>query len=169
MKTYIKQSGFTIVELLIVIVIIGILAAIAIVSYSGVTARARDSDRLADLTSVQVALEAFFNDNGGYPLCYSSGANKPLYVFQADTIENCLTDDLVPKYISSLPKDPSHNGAQYAYRYGTGYKKETANSFKFDVATNNYILGTKQESVTSPSYSGWGQSGLTLLMGSDRS
>ncbi|RYX79148.1 prepilin-type N-terminal cleavage/methylation domain-containing protein [bacterium] len=42
-NTYRNQKGFTIVELLIVIVVIGILAAIVIVAYQGVTARANTS------------------------------------------------------------------------------------------------------------------------------
>ena len=40
-----KQTGFTIVELLIVIVVIGILAAITIVAFNGVQQRARDAQR----------------------------------------------------------------------------------------------------------------------------
>lgn len=63
------QSGFTIVELLIVIVVIGILAAITIVAYNGVQARARVAQKETDIRTLQVKLEAYrsTNDNEYYP------------------------------------------------------------------------------------------------------
>lgn len=62
-----KQSGFTIVELLIVIVIIGILAGLVITTFVGIQARGRDSERQTDIKAVQGQLEAFFAVNGYYP------------------------------------------------------------------------------------------------------
>ncbi len=47
-----KQKGFTIVELLIVIVIIGILAAVSLVAYNSAQQRARDSKRMTDLQAI---------------------------------------------------------------------------------------------------------------------
>ena len=62
-----KQTGFTIVELLIVIVVIGILAAITIVAYTGVQGGARDAERKSDIAAAQKALEMYFVNNGSYP------------------------------------------------------------------------------------------------------
>ena len=62
-----KQSGFTIVELLIVIVIIGILAGLVITTFVGIQARARDSERQTDINAVQKQLEAYYAQNGAYP------------------------------------------------------------------------------------------------------
>ena len=53
------RSGFTIVELLIVIVVIGILAAISIVAYNSVSAKARDSQRLQDVATINKALDMY--------------------------------------------------------------------------------------------------------------
>lgn len=58
-----KQTGFTIVELLIVIVVIGILAAITIVSFNGVQGRARDTIRINDLAQIQRAMSLYNIDN----------------------------------------------------------------------------------------------------------
>jgi len=62
-----KRTGFTIVELLIVVVVIAILAAITIVSYNGITRNAQNSERVSDISAIQKALELHYVDNGNYP------------------------------------------------------------------------------------------------------
>jgi prepilin-type N-terminal cleavage/methylation domain-containing protein len=62
-----RNQGFTIVELLIVIVVIGILALLVITTYSGIQAKARNSKRQTDVQSIQTQLEAYFSQNGFYP------------------------------------------------------------------------------------------------------
>ncbi len=62
-----KQTGFTIVELLIVIVVIGILAAITIVAYNGIQNRANDTAIQSDLQNISKKLELYKADNGVYP------------------------------------------------------------------------------------------------------
>jgi len=62
-----QQKGFTIVELLIVIVVIGILAALVLNTFSGVQRRARDTERVTDVNSIATQLEVYYGDNGHYP------------------------------------------------------------------------------------------------------
>jgi prepilin-type N-terminal cleavage/methylation domain-containing protein len=62
-----RQQGFTIVELLIVIVVIGILAALVITTYAGIQAKARNSKRQTDVQNIQTQLEAYFQTSGNYP------------------------------------------------------------------------------------------------------
>jgi prepilin-type N-terminal cleavage/methylation domain-containing protein len=63
-----NQKGFTIVELLIVIVIIGILAALVIVAYNGIQNRARATQYQTDAQAIQKKAEALAADNSGvYP------------------------------------------------------------------------------------------------------
>ena len=62
-----RNQGFTIVELLIVIVVIGILALLVITTYSGIQQKARNAKRQTDVASLQTQLEGFHTDKGYYP------------------------------------------------------------------------------------------------------
>ncbi|MFZ1360779.1 MAG: type II secretion system protein [Candidatus Saccharimonadales bacterium] len=63
-----EEKGFTIVELLIVIVVIGILAAIIIVAYTGVQNQARTTKAKSNASTIQKRLEAYYAENeGSYP------------------------------------------------------------------------------------------------------
>jgi len=62
-----QQKGFTIVELLIVIVVIGILAAITIVAYNGFQQRAKNAQTAQALTAWIKALQLYKVDNGAWP------------------------------------------------------------------------------------------------------
>lgn len=74
-----RQSGFTIVELLIVIVIIGILAAITVVAYNGIQERAQNTQRVTAAKEWQRVITMYVAANGKYPLsggwhsCLGSG------------------------------------------------------------------------------------------------
>ena len=71
-NAYARQRGFTIVELLIVIVVIGVLAGISIVAYNGVTAKARDSALRADLLNAQKQLRLAQVEAGSFPVSVGS-------------------------------------------------------------------------------------------------
>lgn len=62
-----KQSGFTIIELLIVIAIIGILALLVLTNFQGAQAKGRDTVRKSDINSIYQKLEEYYNEEGGYP------------------------------------------------------------------------------------------------------
>ncbi|PKL31628.1 hypothetical protein CVV43_02015 [Candidatus Saccharibacteria bacterium HGW-Saccharibacteria-1] len=67
LKIGIRQSGFTIVELLVVIVVIGILAAITIVSYVGISAKANDATIQSDSTNASKKLKLYYVEHDAYP------------------------------------------------------------------------------------------------------
>ncbi len=63
-----KNKGFTFVELLVVITIIGVIFASGIVAYSSITMRSRDARRRADLEAIRQSLEMCRSLTGTYPL-----------------------------------------------------------------------------------------------------
>lgn len=74
LKAMKKDRGFTIVELLIVIVIIGILAAIVIVAYNGIQNRAKTQSANVAASNVQKKIEAYNAATGSYPLGAANAA-----------------------------------------------------------------------------------------------
>ena len=67
MKNIIKQKGFTLVELLIVVIILSVLSGIAIPSYFIITERANISATKADMKNISTCLEIYLNKNTHYP------------------------------------------------------------------------------------------------------
>lgn len=148
MNKWSKQTGFTIVELLIVIVVIGILAAITIVAYNGIQARARDNVRYSDAKVIINALELYKTDHGTYPSSWPNitqtaicGTHNNGYQY-SDATDNTWLQFLVDgKYLSKVPIPPN-NGCGSFYRYI--YVGATA--YNCPARTANYyilqILGT---------------------------
>ena len=145
------NRGFTIVELLIVIVVIAILAAISIVAYNGIQQRARDGERSSEMQTIEKALAMYFIDNGGYPTC-SNTTYVPGTSVSYCTV-NVIAPSLVPKYISTIPLDP-RNTSQDVYQYAVGYKKVSSTNLSLD-QSNNFITGMKLETVTGNLNGGW--------------
>ena len=112
-----KQTGFTIVELLIVVVVIGILAAITIVAYNGIKKRAVVSQTTSELSVLNKAIAAYRAVYGIYP--ETPGGN-----WLGINGEDNYIPGLMPEFISNLPQNPtSVVDAAYAYRSnGTDYK-----------------------------------------------
>lgn len=62
-----RTRGYTIIELLIVMVVVAILSGLILGSLQGTQAKARDAERAADIDNIRSKLEQYYSDNGGYP------------------------------------------------------------------------------------------------------
>lgn len=94
-----SKQGFTIVELLIVIVVIAILAAISVVAYTGIQNRAYDTTVKSDLRNVASTLQQYFAIHGTYPT-------------HAQAMGNAATNNLEPrlKLTRSAYRETVNNG-----------------------------------------------------------
>ena len=123
-----KRRAFTLVELIVVIVILGILAALLAPRLTSASDEAKQSRRMADLTTVEAALRDYHMKNGVYPS--TGGAwwgDAPNYGGKDYQGANAYIPDLVPDYLPMLPKDPdaAYPSGAYGYLYrsnGTDYK-----------------------------------------------
>lgn len=117
MQTKQKQSGFTIVELLIVIVVVGILAAITIVAYNGIQLRSRDTIRVNDLRAIHKSIELYKAENGSYPLPANGSMNWTGNCSSFGSVTDYITG--ISTYVSRLPLDPKWKNTDnkcYLYR-----------------------------------------------------
>ena len=137
-----STSGFTIVELLIVIVVIAILAAISIVGYNGIQARARDNIRISALASIEKAVELYKITEGAYPPSsgtpstgWGSCTGASAYSHSYATDGTWMKPLIDAKTISKVPVDPV-NDCTYYFRYirvGPG-------AYGCPTTTNTYVL-----------------------------
>lgn len=175
MKNNVFKKGFTLIELMIVIVILGVLMGTILPRLTGAQARARDTGRIADLNTIGQALETYFDDNGQYPgtsgtiycLATTDGGDEDLDAI-VDDLGSYLKGGLVPKPAASQKTryDDTENTCNGTYVYiplanrgidNNGYALITdvetyqkANILATDLAgiTDTAAIGTALEGTT---------------------
>ena len=122
----VRQRGFTLIEILIVVAIIGVLTAILAANYTEARKNSRDKIRKSDLKTIQLSLEVYKSQVGSYPANLSA---------------------LTPTYIAQVPVDPS--GSAYIFSSnGSSYKVRT------DSVENQRVTSFSDEFARCPSQIG---------------
>lgn len=143
------QTGFTLIEILIVVAIIGVISGVVFTALSQARLKGRDSKRKGDLVQLQKALEIYYNTNNRYPCTGDSGAvpnncGGTINMWAATgtcgsgttphtyTGSNGYIPNLAPTFVGFLPADPRPSTGCSGYNYrsdGVNYKIiSTANS-----------------------------------------
>jgi len=96
-----KTSGFTMIELIVVIAILGLLSTIGLVSFRTAQIKGRDTQRKSDLAQIQKALEIYYNDYGYYPTDDYPASGS-------------FVDTKGTLYIKEIPQDPKFDAYPYS-------------------------------------------------------
>ena len=139
-----KDSGFTIVELLIVIVVIAILAAITIIAYNGIQDRAHTSQTAAALEAYSKGLLNYSTDHSAYPTSHGclGAASKCINV--ANTGATCFSlgvasdypafDTMMTPYLGNnlpAPSDATYNCGTGQYGGAYYYSSDGLNAYLY--------------------------------------
>ena len=134
------RNGFTLIELILVMAIIGILSVVGIGAFTQTTLKSKDTQRKSDLNQIAKALELYYNDAGSYPASDDAGkimCSSPKDLASCNTPIVCTTNfsycfaGKTTTYMDKLPADSSADRKYY-------YKPDASlNSFALYAALEN--------------------------------
>ena len=128
----VRRRAFTLIELLLVLVILGVIAAIVVPKFSGRTEQARRTAAVTQIGSFKTALNAFEVDNGYYP----KGKSGLLELIEKPRD----AQNWHGPYLENIPKDPWGN--EYVYEYPG---RNNPNSFDLSSVGPDGRAGTEDD------------------------
>lgn len=148
-----RINGFTLIEILLVLAVIGLLAGALTFGSAASSAQSRDAKRQSDLRTLQIAIEAYRSQYGRYP----AGCNTVDWSGQVGTSFACPSSSgqyiighlpsisFSPDFIPVLPVDARLNGPNSGYVYrtnleGSVYKIMAMRTVEADTLTYNHAF-----------------------------
>lgn len=104
-----RQSGFTLVEIMVVVVILAVLGALVVPKLIENVDRARVARAQSDIRAIQTALDLYRLDNFKYPT-----TEQGLQALVKQPNDPSITNYRAEGYLPAVPKDPWNNPYQYA-------------------------------------------------------
>lgn len=160
-----KQKGFTLIELIIVIAIIGILSSVILIGVNSAKEKARDARRKMEINQIEKALVFYAEQFGQFPNedtcdssigtctnecpCVPNQTNWP----PNSGIANGLSTD---GFMKIMPKDPINNSTYY-YWYEPCCNQDCGNGNQCIGKCCEYTIGASKMETTGQSYSRWGR------------
>jgi type IV pilus assembly protein PilA len=150
-----RQKGFTIFELLIVITVIGILSSMAFIGITDSQKRGRDTHRTADIDTLHSRLEEYYADKGAYPNTISTAVLPGLpadALIDPDGVSITINSPVASQATAAAVTNPTGTPNDYVYiPYPTGCGLTTC---------RGYILKSFVEKPTAPITNPYVRSGL---------
>ena len=133
------ESGFTLVELLVVMLILGLLAAIAIPAFFNQRDKARDAEAKSAVRTAQTAMETYATDNDGLVRRRGLGSDRPYDADSLQAIEQSLSDVGARLTLPVAPTDDTYTvqvesevGATQLFRIARAATGVTTNTCDVD-------------------------------------
>jgi general secretion pathway protein G len=106
-----QQAGFTLIEIMVVILILGLLATLVVQSLRGATDKAKRTKAMADIAELKTALDRYYIDNGSYPT--GDQGLQALVTPPAQGNQPQTANYEEGGYIRRIPLDPWNNAYVY--------------------------------------------------------
>ncbi len=138
-----RQAGFTMLEILVVMIIIAVLVTLGLSSFRSAQIKSRDSKRVSDLKQVARALETYYSDKGHYPVSTGDGKIKAFY----DNNGNGDIEDGESMIFEWGNKfyDPVHTSV--VYMGNLPYDTNTNKCYFYEAYHRDYDIGNEQYDV----------------------